>query len=187
MRTTLQHYTGIVLSYGILAGLLIIIVRAAVYLFNVNPMENISFGIFNFVYNIVVLSICLYYGIVAIRKLNDISNLTYAKGFLTGIAIGIVVVSLMYVYDLIFYILIFPDYLYNMIEPQIAVIANNPSITPIQKAELLSKLQKYESPFYYCSMNALMSLGISFLIALVTAFFTTAKRPVIIENNKENN
>lgn len=165
------------LLYGIIAGLLIIIVRAAVYLFNVNQ-TNVSFGVFNFAYNVVVLFLCLYFGTLAYRKKSRGGNLSFGQGLLSCVIISFITIFIIYVYDLIFYYLIVPDYLSNMFEPQIAAVTNNPTIPLIQKAKLIETLDRYKSPLYISSMNALISLGISMVISLITALFTIRKRPV---------
>jgi hypothetical protein len=184
MKTSSRYFIENILSYGMIAGLLVIIVRATVYLFEVNP-TNVSFGILNFVYNLIVLSICLYLGTIAWRKKIATGNLTYGKGLLSCIAIGFVAIFLIYVSGIIFHTIIAPDYLENMLEPQLAAITNNPSIPPMQKIQLMEKLQKATSPFYVTSLNALMSFGISVIISLITAIFTVRNRPVVIENPEE--
>jgi len=180
MKTSSRNFIESVLSYGMIAGMLIIIVRAAVYLFDIDQ-TNVSFSFVNFAYNIVVLAACLYIGTVTYRKRTTTGNLTYGKGLLTGITISFVTITLIYVYDLIFHFFIAPDYLADIIETQLAPIVNNPSIPPAQKLDIIGKIEKYSSPFYNTSMNALVSFGISVIIALITAIFTVRKRPVIIE------
>ena len=178
MKTLSRYFFENIISYGMIAGLFIIIVRASVYLFDINQ-TNVSFGVLNFVYNIVVMSGCLYLGTVAWRKKKTTGNLTYGQGLLSGLIIGFIAILLIFVYDMIFHLYIAPDFLTNMLEPQIAAIRDNPAIPGIQKAELLDKIQKYASPFYGSSMNALVSYGISIVIAMIMAIFTVRKRPVI--------
>jgi len=183
MKTSSRYFIENILSYGIIAGLLIIIVRAAVYLFEIEQ-TNFVFGTLNLVYNLFVLSICLYLGTVANRKKTATGNLTYGNGLISCIAIGLVAVIMTYFYDIIFHVFIAPDYLKNMLEPQLAAIANS-SIPSMQKMELMYKLEKWTSPVYNTSINALMSFGMSVVISLIMAIFTVRNRPVIIENPEE--
>ena len=180
MKTLSRYFIENALSFGMIAGLLIIIVRAAVYLFDVDQ-TNVSYSVLNFVYNIVVLSGCFYLGTVAYRKKTENGNLTYRKGLMSCIIISLIAVFLIYTYDVIFHVFIAPGYLANVLEPQLAAIRNNPAIPPAQQLELMAKMEKYTSPFYSSSINALMSLGISFIIALITAIFTVRKRPVAMD------
>jgi hypothetical protein len=166
------------LPFGIVAGLLIVIVRAAAYLFNVNQ-ANVSFGVLNFVYNIIVLFLCLYLGTLAYRKKIKGETLSFPKGLLSCVYISFIAIFIVYTYDLIFYYLIAPNYLSDMLDPQIAAVTNNPAIMTEQKIEILEKLNRYKSSFYTCSANAFMSLGISIIISVITALFTIRKRPVI--------
>ena len=186
MNSLSRYFIKNVLSYGMIASLLIIIVRAAVYLFNVSP-TNVSFSLINFMYNLIVVSICLYLGTITYRKKTMSGNLTYGEGLLSCIGIGFVSVFLIYVYDIIFHVFIDPGYLISMFEPQLAAISSNSSIPPMQRLELMEKLEKWASPVFYVSMNALMSFGISIVIALITAIFTVRKRPIVIENFEETN
>jgi len=181
MKALSRYFFENTLSYGMIAGLLIIIVRAAVYLFDV-VQTNVSFGVLNFVYNIIVMSGCLYLGTVAYRKKTETGNLNYGKGLLSCIVISFIAVFLIFIYDLIFHFLIAPDYLGSMLEPQIEAIQDNPAIPTMQKSEMMEKMRKFASPFYNSSLNALMSFGISVIIALITAIFTVRKRPVSIDN-----
>ena len=172
-----------IISYGIIAALLIIIVRAAVYLFDVNQ-TNVSFSLLNFVYNIVVLFLCLYLGTVAYRKKTVAGNMSYRKGLLICITISLIAIFIIYVYDIVFHFFIAPDYLSNIIKPQIDAIIINPSISSGQKMELMEKMDKYSSPLYSSSMNALMSFGLSIMISMITAIFTVRKRPIIVNNEQ---
>ena len=180
MKTLHLNFINNTLIYGIIAGLLIIIIRATLYLFDIDLTNNISFAVINFMYNIIVLSICLYRGTIVYRKKTVSGKLTYRKGLFVCVTISFVTILLVYVYDIIFYVFITPNYLANMIEPQLSAIANNHSIPYIQKMELMHKLQKFLSPFYNTSMNALMSLGISVFLSLIVAVFTVRKRTRII-------
>ena len=167
-----------------IAGLLIIIVRAAVYLFDVSQ-TNISFALLNFVYNIIVLSLCLYFGTIAYRKKTKTGNLNYLKGLWFCIVAGFVAIFLIYVYDLIFHIFIAPDYFAKIVETQMVAISENPAIQPRQKMQMMLQVEKYASPFYNSSINALMSFGISIIVSMITAVFTVRKRPIVIENAEE--
>lgn len=178
MKSSIHHLLRNGLPYGIIAGLLIVIVRAAVYLFNVNQ-TNVSFAVFNFVYNAVVLFLCLYLGTLAYRKKNKDGNLSFGQGLVSCIWIGFITIFIIYAYDLIFYYFIVPDYLSNMFDPQIAAVSNSTAIPAEQKIKLIETLDRYKSPLYMSSINALMSLGISMVISLITALFTIKKRPVI--------
>ena len=181
MKTLTRYFIESTLSYGMIAGLLIIIVRAAVYLFDIDQ-TNVSYSVMTFVYNVVVLSLCLYLGTVAFRKKTETGNLTYTKGLLSCVVIGFIAVFLIYVYDVIFHVLIAPGYLAGMLEPQLAAIRNNPAIPLAQKMELVAKMEKLASPFYSSSLNALSSFGISVVISLIMAIFTVRKRPTVSEN-----
>lgn len=184
MKPLSRYFIEMILSYGMIAGLLIIIVRAAVYLLDVNQ-ANTSFAASNFVYNIIVLSLCLYFGTIAYRKKNNTGNLSYLKGLSFCLVAGFVSIFLIYVYDLIFHIFIAPDYLAKLLEPQMAAISENPAIQPRQKMQIMLQLEKYASPYYVASLNALMSFGLSIIISLIIAVFTVRRRPVVIENTEE--
>ena len=176
MKTSSRNFIENIISYGMIAGLLVIIARSAIYLFDIDQ-TNVSFAAFNFVYNLVVISVCLYFGTIAYRKKTATGNLAYGKGLLMCICISFVAVFLIYTYDIIFYVYIAPDYLANMLEPQVAAIANSP-IPLIQKMELMYKLEKYKSPFYFTGMNALTSTGLSLAVSLIMAIFTVRNRPI---------
>ena len=156
MKSSPRCFIEMILSYGMIAGLLIIIVRASVYLFDVSQ-TNTSFAILNFVYNIIVLSLCLYFGTVVYRKKTKTGNLNYLKGLWFCIATSFVAIFLIYAYDLIFHIFIAPDYLAKILEPQMAAISENPAIQPGQKMHLMLQMEKYTSPYYGATLNALIS------------------------------
>ncbi|MDR1115487.1 MAG: DUF4199 domain-containing protein [Tannerella sp.] len=183
MKTSSRFWISNAVSYGMIAALLVIIVRAAVYLLDVSP-TNISFGMLNFVYNLIVLSICLYLGAIAWRKKSETGNLSYIQGLLICISISFVTVFFIHVYDLIFYTLIAPDYIANLLEPQLTAISGNPAIPPMQKLQMMEKMQKLSSPFYSTGLNALTSFGISVIVSLILAIFTVRNRPVVIENTE---
>ena len=186
MKTLPRYFIENVLSYGMIASLLMIVVQAAVYLLDVDQ-TIFRVGVFNFVYNIVVFSICIYCGTIAYRKKTSTGNLTYGDGVLFCITISFVTIILINVYSIIFHVFIDPDFLSRLIEPQLAAISSNPSIPPMKKMELVEKLQKRASPFYNISFNAVISLGICVIISLITAIFTVRKRPIVLENIEENN
>ena len=177
MKIIPRFFAENALSYGMISGLLIIIVRAAVYLFDID-LTNLSYHLSNLTYNIIVLSICLYFGTIAYCGKTMTDNLTYGKGLLLCIAISFVTILIILVYDIIFNIFIAPDYLANIIDPQIEAINNNLSIPLIKKIEIVEKLQKIKSPYYNSSMNALMSFGLSVIISLIVAIFTVRKHPI---------
>jgi hypothetical protein len=179
MKTLSRNLIKIILSYGIITGLLIIIVRAMVYLFDIDLTSNFYYNLINFVYNIVVLSSCLYLGTVAYRKKTSTGNLTYIKGLLPCIAISFVTLFLIFVYDIIFYSFINPEYLSNLLDPQIEAINNNLAIPSLQKTKMEETLQKLKSPYYSSSLNFLTSFGLSVIISLITAIFTVRNRPVV--------
>jgi len=181
MKTLSRNFVEMILSYGMIAGLLIIIVRAAVYLFDVNQ-ANISFSVLNFVYNIIVLALCLYFGAVAYRKKTMTGNLSYLKGLLFCVIVSFVAMFLIYVYDITFLVFIAPDYLASLFEPQMAAISDNPSIPPGQKMQMMLQMEKFASPYYVSGLNALISFGLSIIISLVVAIFTVRKRPISIDN-----
>jgi len=187
MKTLSRSFIESILSYGIIAGLLIIVARIAVYLLDVDQ-TNVSYALLNFVYNLIVLSYCLYFGTISYRRKTVTGMLTYGKGLLSCIAISFIAVFLISIYDILFHSIIAPDYFANMIEPQIMAISNSPSIPLAQKMELLAKMEKYTSPFYNVGINALMSLGLSVIISLIIAIFTVRrKRPLVIENKEDAN
>ncbi len=185
MKPFVHHFLSNGLSYGMIAGLLIVITRAAVYLLEIDQ-TNMNFGILNFVYNVLVLFLCLYLGTLAYRKKNNGGNLSFRQGFLSCVYIGFTAIVIIYVYDLFFYYLIAPNYLSNMLEPQITAITNNPAILPMQKIKLMETLVRYKSPLYMSSVNALMSLGLLIVISVITALFTVKKRPIASLNDTDN-
>ena len=177
MKILFRFFTKTILSFGMISGLLIIIVRAAVYLFEID-LTNFSYHLSNLTYNIIVLSVCLYFGTIAYRKKTTTNNLTYGKGLLLCISISFVTIFIILVYDIIFSVLIVPDYLSNILDPQIEAVNKNLSIPLIKKIEIVEKLQQIKSPYYNSSMNALMSFGLSVIISLIVAIFTVRKRPI---------
>jgi hypothetical protein len=164
-----------VLSYGTIAGLLIVVARAGVYLLDVNQY-NISYNVLNFLYNLVILFLFMYIATIVYRKKYRQGFLTYWQGFLSCMSSGVIVVIIVYAYDLVFNYLIAPDYLSNMIEPQITAIVNSQGIHPAQKVEILKSLSKYSSPIYVSSINAAISIAIAFVISLITSIFTIKRK-----------
>ena len=174
MDTEKKSSSKISLHYGIILGVISILISVAVYAMGMQYEQDWKMGSIGIIAMIAV----IFLGIKKFKELND-GYLTIGQALKTGVGIALIggIISVIYTY--VFMTFIEPDFMANtMAKAQEKMMEQNPNLTDEQVEQATAMMSKFSSPAITSAFSLIGSLFFGFIIALISGF---------IQKNTPNN
>jgi len=174
MDTEKKSSSKISLHYGIILGIISVLISVVVYALGMQYDQDWKMGSIG----IIAMIALIFLGIKKFKEFND-GYLTLGQALKTGIGIALIggIISVIYTY--VFMTIIEPDFMANtMVKAQEQMMEQNPNLTDEQVEQATAMMSKFSSPAITSAFALMGSLFFGFIIALVSG---------LIQKNTPNN
>lgn len=162
-----------ILNYGILLGIVSIVLGVIMYVTNSHLEPSVIFAIIGFVILAVIISLA----IKAFKKDNG-GYLSVGEALKVGVGTALVGGLISAVWMLILINFIEPDYMAQVMEvQQEKMVEMNPNMTDAQIKTAMEMSAKFSSPWIITAFAILQSLFFGFIIALVAGLIMKKENP----------
>lgn len=156
------HARKFIINYGILLGLISIVLSVIMYVMNMHMTQNWIAGLLGFIAMVIVIVL----GINQYKKSNG-SYLTLSQAIKIGVGIALIAGIMGAIYQLIFINFIEPDFIENMMEMQYnQMIEKNPNMSKEQLEMSIEMGKKFSSPWITSAISIIASLFFGLIISL---------------------
>ena len=163
METQQPQAKKFILNYGLVLGVVSILINVVMYVMNLHIEKNWITGILGFIAMITIIVI----GINKFKQANG-TYLTLGQALKIGIGISLVAAILGIIYQLIFMNYIEPDYMDKVMEIQYEkMIEQNPNMTQDQIDMSMEMAKKFSTPAITSAFALVGSLFFGLIISLV--------------------
>ncbi len=173
METQKAEAKGFVLNYGVLLGILSVIMGVVMYVTNAYLNPGVIYSIIGFLILVVVISL----GIKAYKTANN-NFLGVGDALKVGIGIAVIggIISAVWMFVLMNYIE--PEYMNQVAEVQREVMAEqNPNLTQEQMDMAMEMSAKFTSPWFIMAFALIGNLFFGLIISLVAGLIMKNKNP----------
>ncbi|HSP13066.1 MAG TPA: DUF4199 domain-containing protein [Salegentibacter sp.] len=164
---------SIIINYGVLLGILSVVLGVIMYVTNAYLNPSFYFSIVSFLIMVVVI-------VLGIRtfKIANQSYLSLTEALKLGLGIALVGGIIGAIWQLLLMTVIEPDYMMQMADMQREVMLERfPNMTDAQIDDALTMNEKFSSPWIMMAIAIIGSLFFGFLISLVTGLIMKNKNP----------
>lgn len=164
---------GIIINYGVLLGILSVVLGVIMYVTNAYLNPSFYFSIVSFLIMVVVI-------VLGIRtyKIANQSYLSLTEALKLGLGIALVGGIIGAIWQLLLMTVIEPDYMMQMADMQREVMLERfPNMTDAQIDDAMAMNEKFSSPWIMMAIAIIGSLFFGFLISLVTGLIMKNKNP----------
>lgn len=173
MDTQKADSKGIIINYGVLLGILSVVLGVIMYVTNAYLNPSIYFSIVSFLIMVVVI-------VLGIRtfKIANQSYLSLTEALKLGLGIALIGGIIGAIWQLLLMTVIEPNYMMQMADMQREVMLERfPNMTDSQIDDAMVMNEKFSSPWIMMAMAIIGSLFFGFLISLVTGLIMKNKNP----------
>ncbi|HEY9183742.1 MAG TPA: DUF4199 domain-containing protein [Salegentibacter sp.] len=164
---------GIIINYGVLLGILSVVLGVIMYVTNayLNPSFYFSVASFLIMVAIIVLGIRTY------KKANQ-TYLSLTEALKLGLGIALIGGIIGAIWQLLLMTVIEPDYMMQMADVQREVMLERfPNMTDSQIDDAMAMNEKFSSPWIMMAIAIIGSLFFGFFISLVAGLIMKNKNP----------
>lgn len=162
-----------ILSYGLILGVLSVVLGVVLYVTNAYLNPSFWFSVVAFLLMVVVIVL----GISGYKKENG-GFLSLTESFKIGLGIALIAAIIAAVWQLLLMKVLEPDYLIKMGEMQREqMLQQFPEMTESQLEEAAAMNEKFSSPWIMMAISIIGNLFFGFLIALVAGLIMKNKNP----------
>lgn len=167
------------LNYGLILGVIFILVSLIYYILNFN-MYSVGFGLIALVVNLAIIIIVYIIGIKAFRDKSLGGKITYGQSFLTGLIIGLIGFIISALFSYIFYRFFEPDLLVQNAHEAIDKWAGKG--LPEEQLEMMEKnFLKSAKPVTQLKNGLLGGVIFSVILSLIISIFIKKDTTVVEE------
>lgn len=165
---------GIMVNYGVMLGLLVVLIGVATYALGQTYDPSIVFSILQYLVPLVV----IYLGIKKFRELNE-NSLTLGEAIKTGLGISLIGGVILAIYTFILVNYIEPEYFTKMFETlEAKMLEKNPNMSDEQLEMSLAMMKKMSGTWVSIGSVIMMSLFGGLIYSLVSGFILKRNKPV---------
>lgn len=173
METQKASIKKIALNYGLMLGLLSIVLSVIAYV----TENHIDRPWWISVLSTIIMVWAILYGIKAFKKENG-GYLSLVEAIKTGLAISLIAGIIGAIFNYIFVTVIEPEFVNQMLEmTRDKMIEQNPEMTEDQMEMALGMTEKFMSPGIMSAMAIIATLFFGFIISLITGLVMKQNRP----------
>ncbi len=165
------------LQFGLIYGLIMILLFVIIYALGINPTENKAAGITQSVLsNLILPLLFIYLGCESFKKSNN-GFASFVECLKVGVSIAFVAGLLFAIFNLVFN-LIFPEYAVEMLKSQRDVmLTQNPNMTSEQVDMALSVAKKFMSPYILFPITVAMFSFLGLIYSLIIGLIVKKENP----------
>ena len=173
METTKASSKKVILNYGLLLGILSVILGVVLYVTNAYLNPSFIYTIIGFLILIVVISL----GIKAYKTENG-GYLSLGEAIKVGIGIALIGGIITAIWTVLLMNFIEPDYMAQMMDLQREkMLASNPNMSDAQIDQVMEMSAKFASPWISTAVQLVGSLFFGLIIALVAGLIMKNQNP----------
>ncbi len=173
MENQQKSTSKITLHYGIILGVVSILLSVILYALGMHYDQDWKQATFGFL----IMATVIYLAIKKYKDFND-GYLTIGEAIKTGIGVAVVGSIISVVYSLIFMNFIEPDFIANVMEKaEVQMIEQNPNLTDDQVEQGLAFVEKLTSPLVISAISIMGGLFYGLIISLIIG--------LVLKKNKE--
>ncbi len=163
METQKLQARKFILNYGLILGIISILISVVMYVMNLYIEKSWIGGVLSFIAMIII----IVYGINEYKKSNG-GFLSLGQALKIGVGIALIAGILGTIYQLIFMNVIEPDFMEKMQQMQYdQMIENNPNMTQEQIDMAMEMGRKFSSPWITSAISIVASLFFGLIISLI--------------------
>lgn len=164
---------GIIINYGVLLGILSVVLGVIMYVTNAYLNPSFYFSIVSFLIMVVVIVL----GIRTYKTANQ-SYLSLTEALKLGLGIALIGGIIGAIWQLLLMTVIEPDYMMQMADVQREVMLERfPNMTDSQIDDAMAMNEKFTSPWIMMATAIIGSLFFGFIISLVAGLIMKNKNP----------
>lgn len=162
-----------VLNYGLILGLLLVVLGVLMYVMNYHLKPHWSFMVITFIIFISV----IFYGIKAYKKENQ-GFLTIGESIKVAVGIALIGAILSGLWVVVLSTVLEPDYMEQAIELQKEeAFANNPNLTDEQWEKGMEMSEAFRGPWVTFAFTLVIDMLLGLIIGLIVGAIMKQKRP----------
>ncbi len=166
MESEKKSSSKISLHYGIILGIVSVLISVVVYALGMHYDQDWKMGSIGIIAMIAVIFI----GIKKFKEFND-GYLTVGQALKTGIGIALIGGIISVIYSYIFMTFIEPDFMVNTMEKaQETMIEKYPQLSDEQIEAQIEMMNKFSGPAITSAFTLIGSLFFGFIISLISGF-----------------
>jgi len=166
MDTEKKSSSKISLHYGIILGIVSVLISVVVYALGMQYDQDWKMGSIG----IIAMIALIFLGIKKFKEFND-GYLTVGQALKTGIGIALIGGIISVIYSYIFMTFIEPDFMANtMAKAQETMMEQNPNMSDEQIEQATAMMNKFSGPAITSAFTLIGSLFFGFIIALISGF-----------------
>ncbi|RMB56898.1 DUF4199 domain-containing protein [Dokdonia sinensis] len=164
---------GIMINYGLVLGVVSVVLGVILFVTNNHYTPHWSLGVLGFAINIVVITL----GIKAFKEGNS-NVLSLGQALKIGLGISLIAGVISILWQLIMTNVLDPNYAENMLQVQRdAMIEAQPNMTDEQLDSTMEMMSGFSNPFFTATVGLLASLFFGFIISLVVGLIMKKEDP----------
>lgn len=160
----------IIINYGILLGIVSVVLGAVLYVTNSYTDPHWIFSVIGFLILIVVIAL----GLKAYKNTNR-GYLTLVDALKIGIGIALIGGVIGSIWTLTLTTVIEPDYTQQVLEAQREKLLENPNMTEEIAEQSIAMMEKFSSPYISIAFSIIGSLFFGFIISLISGLIMQKK------------
>ena len=165
------------LQFGLIFGLILILLFVIVYALGMDPVENKAIGLTQSILSNLILPILfIYLGCISFKKSNN-GYASFVECLKVGVSIAFVAGLIFAIFNLIFNF-IFPEYAMELIRVQRQImLTQNPNMTSEQIDMALAIAKKLSSPIFAFPTILIMFSFLGFIYSLIVGLLVKKDNP----------
>lgn len=173
MENSKSNSKGVILNYGVLLGILSVVLGVIMYVTNDYLNPGWVYGTIGFI--VIIVAIVL--GIKAYKSQNN-NYLSLKEAFKLGLGIALIGALISVVWQLILMNVLEPDYMSQMADVQRTQMTENfPNMSESQINDAMEMNAKFSSPWIVAAFAIIGNLFFGFIIALIAGLIMKNKNP----------
>lgn len=165
------------LNYGVMLGIVIIIISLLLYVFNLNDQTFAQY------LSLAIIIAGIIIGILNYRKKINGGFISYGQSLGSGVLIGLFASIVFSIYSIIFFKFIDPDMVNTILKKaHDSMLERNPNMTDDELEMAMSWTRKFMNPFIMAITSTIWLTFMSFIASLIISIFTQKK-----DNSFESN
>lgn len=164
---------SIMVNYGLILGVVSVVLGVILFVTNNHYAPHWSFGILGFAINIIVITL----GIKAFKEGNN-NLLSLGQALKIGLGISLIAGIISILWQLVMTNVLDPNYAENMIQVQRdAMIEAQPNMTDEQLDQTMDMMSGFSNPFFTAAVGLIASVFFGFIISLVAGLIMKKEDP----------